>query len=81
MTTTYKTVTVNGYSNKNTVFFIDGKFYEVTSYDLTDYDVTGEIEKQLDWCRKIIEENENNNGWISGNVTCYLDVHTFDDDE
>lgn len=76
-----RTIQLAGYTNKNTaVLFFDGKIYECTSYDAADFDYGDDAEKALEECKAYIKRKEEEEGWIPGAVTCWIDEFEFDEE-
>lgn len=75
MTTSNKTriIQLAGYTNSNTAtLWFDGKVYTCTSFVAQDYDYGDQAEQALDECKAFIKHKEQSEGWIAGNVTCWI---------
>lgn len=74
---TYRTIQVAGFTNKNTATLWDGReIITATSYDVEDFDFGADAEKELENCKNFIKKMEQEQGWIEGNVTCWIDEFT-----
>lgn len=75
---TAKIIKVYGFNSskgntKGDVICYEGEIYEMSDFNPSDFDITGEEEKQLKMCQDRIKEGEEKEGWELGHVTAQIE--------